>query len=136
MRRIGIGVVAVLLRLAVATVTEAAQADAALTQRVQGGGVTVDVTWLKDSSPDLAFKVVLDTHSGNLDGYRWEQIVSLRGRDGTAISPVAVEQTSGSGHHRETVPRFPAVSPAGTVEVAVAGVANVKERVFRWRAQP
>lgn len=80
--------------------------------------------------------MVLDTHSLNLDGYRWEQIVSLRGRDGTWLAPGAVEQARGSGHHREAVLRFPAGSTDGTIEVVVAGVANVKERLFRWRAQP
>jgi hypothetical protein len=91
---------------------------------------------LKERGADLAFKVVLDTHSGNLDGYRWEQIVSLRGRDGTAIPPAAVEQASGSGHHREAVLRFPAGSADGALEVVVAGVAGVTERLFRWRVQP
>ena len=133
MRRIGIAVVAVLLGVAATTGTMAAQTDPALTQRVQGGGVTVAVTWVKEQGTDLAFKVVLDTHSVNLDGYQWEQIVSLRGRDGTAIPAAAVEQSSGSGHHREAVLRFPAGSTDGAIEVVVAGVANVKERLFRWR---
>ena len=136
MRRIGIVMVAALLGVAVTTGTMAAQADPALAQRVQGGGVTADVTWLKERSPDLAFKVVLDTHSVNLDGYQWEQIVSLRGQNGTAIPPAAVEQASGSGHHREAILRFLAGSTDGAIEVVVTGVANVKERVFRWRAQP
>jgi hypothetical protein len=114
----------------------AAQSDQAFTQRVQGGGVTVAVTWMKEGGPDPAFKVVLDTHSVKLDGYQWEKIVSLRGRDGATVSPAAAEQASGSGHHREAILRFPAGSADGAIEVVVAGVAGVQERLFRWPAQP
>ncbi len=55
-----------------------AQAPSPAKQSVAGGGVTVDVTLLRDRSDAPAFQVVLDTHSVNLDGYRFEEIARLR----------------------------------------------------------
>ncbi len=114
----------------------AGEAPTTAKQSVSGGGVTVDVTFLKDRADAAAFQVVLDTHSGNLDGYRFEEIARLRDGRGSELVPAAVEGAKGSGHHREATVRFnwPEPRPAN-VELVVRGVAGVPERVFRWPAQ-
>ncbi|MBI3003472.1 MAG: hypothetical protein HYY54_07645 [candidate division NC10 bacterium] len=105
-------------------------------QSVGGGGVTVEVTWLKEAADAPSFRVVLDTHSVNLDGYRFEEIVRLRDGRGGEQAPVAVEGTEGGGHHRQATVRFAWPEPKpGELEVVVKGVAGVPERVFRWSAQ-
>jgi hypothetical protein len=105
-------------------------------QSVAGGGVTVDVTFLKERAEGATFQVVLDTHSGSVDGYRFEEIVRLRDGRGGEMSPAAVEGAKGSGHHREAMVRFAWPEPRPkTLELVVKGVAGVSERVFRWPAQ-
>lgn len=105
-------------------------------QSVAGGGVTVDVSFLKERAEGATFQVVLDTHSANLDGYRFEEIVRLRDGRGGEQSPAAVESAKGSGHHREATVRFAWPDPKpGSVELVVKGVAGVPERVFRWPPQ-
>lgn len=114
----------------------AAQGVPAAKQSVPGGGVTVAVTYLKDRADAPAFEVVLDTHSANLDGYRFEEIVRLRDGKGGEAAAAAVESAKGSGHHREATVRFAWPDPKpGSVELVVKGVAGVPERVFRWPAQ-
>jgi hypothetical protein len=102
-------------------------------QSVRGGGTTVDVTLLKEGGGALAFRVVLNTHSVNLDVYQFEEIVRLRDGRGGELAPTAVEAAEGSGHHREATVRFAWPEPKPkTIELVVKGVAGVSERVFRW----
>lgn len=111
----------------------AAEAPPGAKQSVSGGGVTVDVTFLKDGDDTARFTVVLDTHSVDLDGYRFEETVRLRDERGAELAPTAVEGTEGSGHHREATLRFAWPDPRPTVlELVVKDVAGVPERVFRW----
>jgi len=111
----------------------AAQAPPGEKQSIPGGGVTVDVTFLKDRGDGPAFKVVLDTHSVNLDVYQFEQIMRLRDGKGGELAPTAVEGATGSGHHREATVRFAWPDPKPrTLELVVKGVAGVPERAFQW----
>jgi len=111
----------------------AAQAPPGKKQSIPGGGVTVDVTFLKDRGDTAGFKVVMDTHSVNLDGYRFEEIVRLRDGRGGELAPTAVENPQGSGHHREATVRFAWPGPRPkTLELVVKGVAGVPERLFQW----
>jgi len=57
-------------------------------------------------------RVVLDTHSGSLDGIVLEQAMSLRAPSGADIAPAAVEQVTGGGHHRQAVVVCPAAAGA------------------------
>lgn len=105
-------------------------------QSVAGGGVTVAVTFVKERADGPTFEVVLDTHSVNLDGYRFEEIARLRDGRGGEVAPAAVEGATGSGHHREATVRFAWPDPKPkTLELVVKGVAGVPERVFRWPVQ-
>ena len=113
----------------------ASVAQAKLSQQVAGGGVTVAATLLKDQGETTTIKLVLNTHSANLDGYNFEAIAMLRDDSGKTYPVEAVEQASGGGHHREAVLRFGKVSPqAKSIELLVKDVAGVKERLFRWSA--
>ncbi len=113
----------------------AASADQSgkVSQQVAGGGVTVIATLLKDQGEATAVKLVLETHSVNLDGYKWEAIATLRHENGRTYPVEAVANASGGGHHRQAVLRFGKLSPeAKTIELIVKDVAGVPERTFRW----
>jgi hypothetical protein len=111
----------------------AAQAPPGEKQSIPGGGVTVDVTFLKDRGDTAGFKVVMDTHSVNLDVYQFEEIVRLRDGRGGELAPTAVENPQGSGHHREATVRFAWPEPRPkSLELVVKGVAGVPERLFQW----
>lgn len=114
-------------------VLAASTLQAKLSQQVAGGGVTVVATLLKDQAELTAVKLALETHSVNLDGYRFEAIATLRDDTGRTYPVTAVEQATGGGHHRGAVLRFGKLSPeAKTIELIVKDVAGVKERTFRW----
>jgi hypothetical protein len=103
-----------------------------LTRSDSGGGVTVKVTHLKNTSDDLRFSVALDTHSVNLDGYDLKALSFMRDDTGAVMQPSRVDN-KGSGHHREVVLVFPRASASWNwLEVIIKDVAGVKERTFRW----
>lgn len=121
--------------------TGAASADQASsgdTQSSQGGGVTVAATWDR-ASGGTAFKIAMDTHSVDLDGYDLSQLATLRTDQGVAVAPSAWSAEKG-GHHRSGTLTFPAtidgkpvIAPGtGWVELVVRNVAGVPERTFRW----
>jgi hypothetical protein len=70
-----------------------------------------------------------------LDGVAFEQAVVVRTPDGAEVPPTAVEQASGSGHHREAVLVFPPVAQPGPVRILVRNVGGVAERTFLWEAR-
>lgn len=105
-------------------------------QSSRGGGVTVTVELLEESGDAPAFRVLLDTHSVNLDVYEFGQIVRLRDGRGDELAPLAVEGGEGGGHHRKATVRFAWPKPKPqALELVVKGVAGVPERVFRWTVQ-
>jgi len=110
------------------------EAQDGLTKRDAQGPVTVAVTLMAAPSlgQPLKAKVVLDTHSVSLDGVKFEEAFALRTSDGTETPPSAVEQATGSGHHRQAVLVFPAPAKAGAVSIVAKNVGGVAERVFSW----
>ncbi len=110
-------------------------AQQGLSQRDGRGPVAVTITLVEAPATGgpVKVKVSLDTHSVPLDGIKFEEVVALGGPDGAAIAPMAVEQATGAGHHREAVLAFPPL-PAGAreVRVAVRNVGGVGERNFAW----
>jgi hypothetical protein len=111
-----------------------AEAQEGLTRRDTQGPVTVVVTLIQSPTPGtpVRAKVVLDTHSAGLDGVAFEQAVSMRTSSGAEVVPTAVEQASGSGHHREAVLVFPPPPQGGSVQIVVKNVGGVAERTFTW----
>ena len=115
--------------------------QAAPPQTNVGGGVTVTVSRL-ESSDTVAFKVVLDTHSGNLDAYDLGQLAALRTPSGEEIAPLGWDAPAG-GHHREGTLSFPSVAADGSplvqtdggqVVLVIRDIAGVAERAFTWTA--
>lgn len=138
MRRIvGLTVLSIITAAALTSwsgeVFAASAVGAKLSQQVAGGGVTVAATLLRDQGEATAIKLVLDTHSVGLDGYKFDEIAILQDDTGKSYPVVAVEQASGGGHHRQAILRFEKVrAEAKTIELVVKDVAGVKERIFRW----
>ena len=106
-----------------------------------GGGVTVIVSRL-DSAGTVAFKVVLDTHSVNLDSYDLAQLAVIRTPSGEEVAPLAWEAPAG-GHHREGSLTFPVmvadgsplIQPDGShLILVIRDIAGVAERAFHWAA--
>ncbi len=127
---------AALAILLVAGTSAGAELPANATRQAGGGGVTVAATPLPSEDGAPRIRLSMNTHSVNLDGYRFETIVKLRDEAGREYPLEAVEQTSGGGHHRDAVLRFAKVaSDAKTVELIVSNVAGVAERILRWDTQ-
>lgn len=98
------------------------------TQEKSEAGVTVKVSQ-EGSDGTVSFKVAIETHTVDLDGYKFDEIVVLRA--GGKEYQAKVKSQEGSGHHRSAVVEF---DNPGTkeVEVVIKGVAGVKERVFKF----
>ena len=114
------------------------EAQEGLTKQDRQGPVTVAVTLTAAPAvgAPIKVKVVLDTHSVGLDGIAFDKIVALRSPDGADIAPTAVEQATGSGHHREATLIFPPPAQAGPLKIVVKNVGGVAERSFVWETQP
>jgi len=116
---------------AVLAIAQVSEAQSALTKRATQGAVTIDVTLVSPVPGDqVRAKVVLDTHSESLDGIKFEDAVVLRQPDGREATG-KVEQSSGSGHHREVVLVFPPARDR-VVQIVVKGVGGSGERSFSW----
>lgn len=144
-----IGVLAFLSFFVVAcTTTSAASPQAAgsqsasqkLTQKSDGGSVTIGATWQNPQEAEgrVLFSIVMDTHSGNLDGYDLGRLASLRNDKGQEVKAERWESPPG-GHHREGTLAFPSKDSSGNpilgakaLEMVIRDVAGVKERVLRW----
>ena len=112
-----------------------------LTRKNEAAQVTVEVTPAAPPAPGsaLAFRVVLDTHSVDLDGYDLARLAALRVDGGREVPPSAWTAPKG-GHHRDGTLAFPAVAgdapaiPPGarTVVLVIRDIAGVAERSFAW----
>ena len=107
------------------------------TQKNSQSGVTVDVTPadLSAGAKTWDFKVVLDTHSQDLNDDLTKTVVLL---DPSANSylPVAWEGAGPGAHHREGVLRFkPIVPRPASVELRIQRAGETMPRSFRWPLQ-
>jgi hypothetical protein len=109
------------------------------TQVIDGGSVTVAVTW-KRGAGGAVFTVVLDTHAVDLDAFDLTKLAVLRTNEGREVAPSAWSAPLG-GHHRQgdltfpisAIDGTPIISPTTrTIELVVRDVAGVPERRFRW----
>lgn len=112
------------------------KAEKGYTQEAEAAGVTVKATYTNPGGETPVFTVVLDTHSVDLEGYKFEEIVILRDDEGNVYRPFPVSQ-SGSGHHRAATVEFKDTAPlqSKAFELVVKGVAGVDERVFKFDIQ-
>ena len=130
--------VAVALAMAALWAAGGSEAQESLTKQDRQGPVTVAVTLTAAPAvgAPIKVKVVLDTHSVGLDGIAFDKIVALRSPDGADIAPTAVEQATGSGHHREATLVFPPPAQAGPLKIVIKNVGGVAERSFVWEMEP
>ncbi len=113
------------------------ETEKGLAQEAEAAGVTVKVAYKNPSElKNPVFDVALDTHSVDLDQYKFDRLILLRDDTGKEYHPDIVS-SSGSGHHREATLEFKDadISGAKYVEVVVEGVAGVEERVFKFELQ-
>ena len=119
---------------AVAAAFPAVSAELAA-QKSSERGVTVAATPqdLSSNAKTWDFKIVLDTHSGDLSDDLLKTAVLLDGT-GTQHVPVAWDGAAPGGHHREGVLRFMAVSPQPqAIELRIARPGESGPRSFRWQ---
>src|SRR3989304_5843809 len=83
-----------------------------ITIEAQAAEVTAKVTYNNPGAAIPVFDVVLDTHSADLDQYRFEDIVVLRDQTGKEHKPL-LTSSRGSGHHREATIEFKDAELAG-----------------------
>jgi hypothetical protein len=104
-------------------------------QRSSAGGVTVAVTPqnLAASAKSWDFKVVLDTHAGELNDDLVKTATLLDDKGGRYV-PVQWEGAGPGGHHREGVLKFKPITPAsGAIELHIQRPGEPKPRLFRWQ---
>ena len=98
-------------------------------------GVTVKVTpkAISPDSPRWEFRVVLDTHSGDLSDDLMKTATLLTS-DGRELKPVAWTGAGPGGHHREGVLEFAVPAPwPSAIELKLERAGESAARVFRWQ---
>ena len=111
----------------------------AASQTSEGGQVTIKAT-LQDTLAPPTFKITMDTHAVDLDGYDLTQLAVLRTNSGSEVRPTSWDAPKG-GHHREGTLTFPTTTAGGqpvigpatrSIELVIRDVANVPERSLQW----
>lgn len=109
-------------------------------QRNEGGQVTVTATF-EDTGAAPAFKITMETHAVDLDGYELTKLAVLRTDQGRLVQPLGWDAPKG-GHHREGTLTFPATTTDGSpiitsntqrVDLIIRNVADVPERTLTWK---
>jgi len=103
--------------------------------RSSAGGVTVAVTPqnLAAGAKSWDFKVVLDTHSGELNDDLVKTAALLDDKGGRYV-PVQWEGAGPGGHHREGVLKFKPIAPMpATIELQIKRAGEAKPRSNRWQ---
>jgi hypothetical protein len=129
--RLSLLIAGIVITLFAAGVFAAELAD----QRSSAGGVTVAVTPqnLAASAKSWDFKVVLDTHAGDLNDDLVKTATLLDGKGGRYV-PIQWEGAGPGGHHREGVLKFKPVSPTpAAIELQIKRVGEANPRSFRWQ---
>lgn len=132
MRSLKSALVAFLLAVAAASPAAAAELT---TQKSTDRGVTVDVTPqnLSAGASTWDFKVVLDTHSAELNDDLVKATTLIDDKGGRHV-PVKWEGDGPVGHHREGTLRFNAIAMRPeSVELQILRPGESKPRVFRWQ---
>lgn len=101
------------------------------------GAVKVTAEYLppkKSKIEEISFRLVLDTHSVNLEQYDIQQLSSLIIDNGAPIE-ASKWQPTGASHHFNGVLSFSKELPSEehTIKLIVKNIDNVEERVFEWQ---
>jgi hypothetical protein len=105
------------------------------TQKSSERSVTVAVTPQNVSADAKTwdFKIVLDTHSGDLSDDLVKSALLLDGAGGQHV-PIAWDGAPPGGHHREGVLRFKPVTPRpAAIELRITRPGEPSPRSFRWQ---
>lgn len=110
----------------------AASADGLGERRHEAGAVTVAASWIAGTA---SARVVLETHSVDLDGFDLTGLARLRIDGGAWIAPTAWDAPKG-GHHRSGALDFGSLDPAAiasarVIELEIRDVA-VPAHLLRW----
>lgn len=100
------------------------------TQTNSEGSVTVKIT--PRISSEIAFEVILDTHSEELN-YDLTQAVTLKDETGQEYKPISWEGDPPEGHHRGGWLNFgPLAAVPKTLQLTVRQIGDAPERRFLW----
>lgn len=100
---------------------------------IRGVAVTVTPQGLSDTAANWDFKIVLDTHSGDLSDDLTKTAVLVDG-GGKRYTPAAWEGAGPGGHHRAGVLRFKPISPRpASIEIHITRSGEPAPRVLRWQ---
>ena len=120
--------------LAAVSPAQAAELD---TQKSSDRGVTVAVTPqnLSGDARSWDFKIVLDTHSADLNDDLVKSSFLLDGAGGR-LAPAAWDGAPPGGHHREGLLRFKPISPRPqSIELRITRAGEDAPRSFRWQLE-
>jgi len=132
MRSLKSALVAFLFAAAAASPAAAAELT---TQKSTDRGVTVDVTPqnLSAGASTWDFKVVLDTHSGELNDDLVKTTTLFDDKGGRHV-PLKWDGAGPGSHHREGVLRFNPISPQPqSIELRIQRPGESAPRSFRWQ---
>ncbi len=107
-----------------------------MTRSNTGGKVTIDMEWLGLENGVLNFKVAMNTHSVELDGYNLGNLTVLRDDMGNEYAPVSWDSGPG-GHHRRGTLTFPVPDSikqreTAYLEIIIRDVAGIDKRTLTW----
>lgn len=110
----------------------AASADGLGEQRHEAGAVTVVASWIAGTA---SARVVLDTHSVDLDGFDLTGLARLRVDGGAWVAPTGWDAPKG-GHHRSGTLTFGTLEPAAiasarAIELEIRDV-GAPSHLLRW----
>ena len=103
--------------------------EAVSTGSMDADGVVVDIQPLEFKDEKLTVRFKANTHTGNLTDYDLGELTALH-FDGRTLKPSSAERLS--GHHSAAIVEFEIGSMPEAFSITVAGIGNVKERVFEW----
>ena len=105
-------------------------ASALETQTNSEGSVIVKIT--PNLSTEVAFEVVLDTHSGEISA-DLVQAVTFKDENSKEYKPLRWEGDPAGGHHREGILTFGIITPTPkTLQLIVQNIGGIAERSFSW----
>jgi DNA-binding beta-propeller fold protein YncE len=131
---------AAILRSAIAALAVAlilGAASASVTRTTSGAGITVSAEPIRGADDGaIAFRIMLDTHAGDLMQYALVDLATIETGDGTIVTgPFVWEAASDTSHHREGVLRLTIPAPDSWETASLRLVLRdigVAERVFEW----
>ena len=112
----------------------AASAAELNTIKSAANGVTITVTPQLTPGTGISFKMVVDTHSQELNDDFLKSSVLLDS-SGNRYTPIAWDGAGPGGHHREGILKFPPLPSTSLIELQVMRPKEQTARTFRWQLQ-